>query len=150
MPNYFDLGRAEQLHGRLRRLEPAKPALWGAMTAHEMIVHLRDGLELALGRRTAQSQGPMFFHTALGRWLALGPIPWQRGAITPREMNRAVDGTPLQRAFEEDFRLLELRLEEFARASSFYPHPFFGDLNRRQWGALTWKHLDHHLQQFGC
>jgi hypothetical protein len=28
-------------------------------------------------------------------------------------------------------------------------HPAFGSLGRRGWGVLTWRHLDHHLRQFG-
>ena len=29
------------------------------------------------------------------------------------------------------------------------PHPFFGKLNRQEWARLIYKHLDHHLNQFG-
>jgi hypothetical protein len=29
------------------------------------------------------------------------------------------------------------------------PHPFFGKLTPEQWGKGTYKHLDHHLKQFG-
>ena len=29
------------------------------------------------------------------------------------------------------------------------PHPFFGKLTNEQWGKANWKHIDHHLQQFG-
>lgn len=28
------------------------------------------------------------------------------------------------------------------------PHAFFGQLTPEQWGALIYKHLDHHLRQF--
>ena len=28
-------------------------------------------------------------------------------------------------------------------------HPAFGPLNPREWGRIAWKHLDHHLRQFG-
>src|SRR5690349_14639038 len=28
-------------------------------------------------------------------------------------------------------------------------HPVFGALTGRAWGALGWRHLDHHLRQFG-
>ena len=30
------------------------------------------------------------------------------------------------------------------------PHPFFGALAPEEWNTLTWKHLDHHLSQFGA
>lgn len=29
------------------------------------------------------------------------------------------------------------------------PHPFFGTLTPEQWGKGIYKHLDHHLRQFG-
>jgi len=29
------------------------------------------------------------------------------------------------------------------------PHPFFGKMNIAEWDGLTWKHIDHHLKQFG-
>jgi hypothetical protein len=32
---------------------------------------------------------------------------------------------------------------------SQYPHPFFGPLKAEQWAILMYKHVDHHLRQFG-
>jgi hypothetical protein len=28
-------------------------------------------------------------------------------------------------------------------------HPYFGKLSTEQWGLTSWKHVDHHLRQFG-
>jgi hypothetical protein len=28
-------------------------------------------------------------------------------------------------------------------------HPMFGKMTADQWGRSMWKHLDHHLRQFG-
>jgi hypothetical protein len=30
-----------------------------------------------------------------------------------------------------------------------HPHSFFGPLTPEEWAALMYKHLDHHLRQFG-
>jgi hypothetical protein len=30
-----------------------------------------------------------------------------------------------------------------------FPHPFFGSFTPDQWGKSMYKHLDHHLRQFG-
>jgi hypothetical protein len=30
-----------------------------------------------------------------------------------------------------------------------HPHSFFGRMTPEQWGILMYKHLDHHLRQFG-
>ena len=29
------------------------------------------------------------------------------------------------------------------------PHPMFGKFTKQQWGQMQYKHLDHHLRQFG-
>src|SRR6266566_312687 len=29
-------------------------------------------------------------------------------------------------------------------------HPLFGKLSGKDWAALSYKHLNHHLRQFGC
>ena len=29
-------------------------------------------------------------------------------------------------------------------------HPVFGKLTKEQWSKATWKHIDHHLKQFGA
>jgi len=30
-----------------------------------------------------------------------------------------------------------------------HPHTFFGRMTADEWGILMYKHIDHHLQQFG-
>ena len=32
----------------------------------------------------------------------------------------------------------------------FFQHPFFGKITKEQGGRLVYKHIDHHLRQFGC
>ncbi|MBX2960889.1 MAG: DUF1569 domain-containing protein [Cyclobacteriaceae bacterium] len=34
--------------------------------------------------------------------------------------------------------------------NSFCSHPFFDKLNRKEWGRLIYKHMNHHLRQFRC
>jgi hypothetical protein len=38
---------------------------------------------------------------------------------------------------------------EGAACCSQHPHPFFGPLKPKQWAILMYKHVDHHLRQFG-
>lgn len=35
-------------------------------------------------------------------------------------------------------------------ACTTHPHGFFGKLTPDQWAILMYKHLDHHLRQFGA
>ncbi|HEY6505128.1 MAG TPA: DUF1569 domain-containing protein, partial [Chitinophagaceae bacterium] len=50
---------------------------------------------------------------------------------------------------KEKKQLLEL-VNRFSEAIILeVPHPVFGKLTKEQWSKATWKHLDHHLKQFG-
>jgi hypothetical protein len=53
---------------------------------------------------------------------------------------------------EEKAKLLEL-VNTFAsggeKGLTKDPHPFFGAMTPREWDTSQWKHLDHHLRQFG-
>jgi LPS sulfotransferase NodH len=44
-------------------------------------------------------------------------------------------------------------IERFAAAGlagcTMHPHSFFGRLTPQEWAVLMYKHLDHHLRQFG-
>ena len=53
---------------------------------------------------------------------------------------------------EERVKLIGL-IDRFAAggasACTTLPHGFFGRLTPEEWAILTYKHLDHHLRQFG-
>jgi hypothetical protein len=45
-------------------------------------------------------------------------------------------------------------IDRFAAAGpqgcTTHPHAFFGSLTPDEWAILMYKHLDHHLRQFGA
>jgi len=45
--------------------------------------------------------------------------------------------------------LIDRFAERGSAGASGQTHPFFGTLSADEWGKLTWKHIDHHLRQFG-
>ena len=54
--------------------------------------------------------------------------------------------------FEADRRtLLGLiqRFTDYPTTADFAANPVFGPLSRRGWGRQAWRHIDHHLRQFG-
>ncbi len=122
---------------------------WGVMTTPQMLQHCGIQLKLALGILPGgKPEGLKLYRTGIGRWLALYVFPWPKGTKTPSQMNlvkQKVNPSAIESAREE---LLEL-LEQILQADQLNPHPFFGNLNKKYWGRLIWKHLDHHLRQFG-
>ena len=72
---------------------------------------------------------------------------WKKNLGTPKEYKVVSD-----KNFQiEKGKLLELIDDFYAeRNKDFWdPHPVFGNFTHDQWGMLQYKHLDHHLRQFG-
>jgi Protein of unknown function (DUF1569) len=136
---------------RLERLRPETRALWGKMNVHQMVCHLSDSFDLAMGAKTA-SEDITFLNSTLMRWVALHtPLPWPKGVSTRPEMDQLVAGTrPIE--FSKDKAALAASIERFARrplAFRFSRHPIFGDLTEWEWMRWGYLHADHHFRQFG-
>jgi hypothetical protein len=74
--------------------------------------------------------------------------PFQKNGPTGRELVVAD-----QRDFAREREQLKAKVRQFyeggeARCTQ-HPHPFFGSLTPRAWSRGMYKHLDHHLRQFG-
>jgi hypothetical protein len=55
-----------------------------------------------------------------------------------------------EKDFETEKQKLLAIVNNFSEAAIVNEtHTFFGKLTKEQWSKGTWKHLDHHLQQFG-
>jgi len=73
--------------------------------------------------------------------------PFPRGAATAPELL-----TRQPREWAKDIADLRGLLERAAGMSTtdeWPEHPAFGPLSRRAWGVLIYRHMDHHLRQFG-
>jgi len=140
-------GERASLSGRVGRLTPASPAKWGRMDAGQMLRHTAEALRMALGELPVRPAGKRFFHARLVKYLMIRVLPFPKGAPTAPELRVA---EPV--AFEaERARWLGL-LSRFGSAPPSgvgAEHPLFGPLTWQEWGELQYKHLDHHLKQFG-
>jgi hypothetical protein len=149
MKNLFEAARVEEVKGRIGLLRPDSARQWGKMNPAQALEHCSRGIEMALGDKTPPR---VFVGRVLG-WivkpLALGnDEPMRRNSPTARELVVQDDrdlGT-------ERARLCGL-IDRFAAGGpagcTTHPHAFFGPLTPEQWAILTYKHLDHHLRQFG-
>ncbi len=150
MKNLYNQKDYEAIILRFNSITPLSQSAWGKMEVNQMIVHLKDQLDIALGNKLAMAQGPIILKTMVGRWMALYILPWGKGKLaTPFEMDALKKGIVIT-DFESDKHLLLIRIKQFISAPGFSPHPFFGKINNKDWGRLAWKHLNHHLLQFGA
>jgi len=149
MKNLFEVGRVEEVKRRIAQLGPGSARQWGKMNPAQALEHCSRGIEMALGDKTPPR---VFVGRVLG-WivkpLALGnDEPMRRNSPTAKELV-VQDERDLGR---ERTRLCGL-IDRFAAGGpagcTTHPHAFFGPLTPEQWAILTYKHLDHHLRQFG-
>ncbi len=146
MPTLLKSADREAIQKRLRRLEPSSQARWGKLTAPRMVCHLADSLRVGLGDLPAKRIDTLPRRTLL-KWLVVySPVPPPPGKVqTAPEMLSTGPTT-----WAEDVTTVEKLIERMATTPTSATHPFFGPLSHGGWGRLTWKHLDHHLRQFGC
>src|SRR3954453_7913771 len=137
------------LSARIDRLTPRSPALWGRMNAEEMVAHVTRGMRMGLGELETHTRNTVLRYWPL-KHLFVYYLPFPKAkAKAPREL--VTRGTSVG-DWNANVSELHATLDRFAaRASdSKWPeHPVFGPLTGEAWGALGWRHLDHHLRQFG-
>ncbi len=148
MMSLFHPPDCEALRRRFAELQPDSPRRWGRMDPAQMLAHCAASLDGVLAARVLHRPLRWRLLGPLMRPLALGPRPFPRGTAAPQEIVVADS-----REFETELRrlahLLDRCVQRGADGMPREPHPFLGRLTGRQWGRLMYKHLDHHLRQFG-
>jgi len=152
MKHLFDPGVAGDVKQRILRLRPQSERQWGSMSPAQTLAHCTSGLHMAMGIITPR-RAP-FPVSALG--VLIRPLvfrddqPMRRNSPSAQELFPA---DPPQCDFERERDQLIAAVDRFtaqgAEGCSRQPHPFFGRLKPQQWAILMYKHLDHHLRQFG-
>jgi hypothetical protein len=151
MKNLFDAMVANQVKTRLAQLEPQSERRWGKMTAAQMLAHCSVSMQWAVGE-VVPEKGPLPVRL-IGRLVK--PMVFRNE--DPLKKNSPTATSLRMEGEERDFgkerqRLLEL-IDQFAAggaaACTENPHSFFGKMTPEEWAILMYKHLDHHLRQFG-
>lgn len=145
MKNLLAGATRRAIERRIASLDASARPLWGRMNATEMLAHCSAQLQMSLGeiecrpKKSALSRPPL-------KQLIVYLAPWPKSAPTAPELIRPDTET----WSAEKARLVDL-IERFVTgiAGHSAPHPLFGKLTTRAWSRLAYRHLDHHLRQFG-
>jgi hypothetical protein len=133
---------------RIQRLNPDSAPKWGRMTAPQMVCHLSDSFRVGMGERYASPSSSVLQKT-LVKWVALRtPLRWPPGVPTRPEVEQGRGGTP-PAEWENDRAELMKLMDAFAGRHAFALHPVFGKMSQRDWLVWGYRHVDHHLRQFG-
>ena len=147
MKTMWDAASATDIRERVARLTPEHARRWGRMSVQQMVCHLSESLKMAIGELDVAPKRLPIRYTPL-KQLIVYVAPFPRNAPTAPELTIAA--TP--RPWPDDVATLQQLIDRFAArpADAAWPaHPAFGRLSRRAWGVLAYRHIDHHLRQFG-
>ncbi len=148
MPSIFDSNDNRALLTRVQRLTPEGQAVWGKMEPAQMLAHCRQPLLVATGELALKRGLIGILFGKLAKKKLAGPKPFDRGLPTaPAFVVRGARDFSVERA--QLCALIARFGAEGPSLLSKQPHPFFGPLTVVEWDTLQWKHLDHHLRQFG-
>ena len=136
----------QDLLTRISRLEPGLRPRWGKMDATQMITHLTDWMRMAAGEISSKPRRHVMRYPVM-KQLVIYWFPWPQGVPTaPELLARKAEG------WDQEIAELRDRISSFDKLKSTggWPvHPAFGRMSTRLWGALGYRHTDHHLRQFG-
>lgn len=146
--NLFELSAAEELLSRLNNITAATPANWGKMNAAQMMAHCQAPFQVYFGEMKLKRVWAGYLFGKMAKKKLFGPQPWARNLPTAPQFKIS---NP--REFAEEKQKLVAYINRFSSEGytiTSTVHPFFGKLSSQEWATLAYRHLDHHLKQFGA
>jgi hypothetical protein len=147
MPSIYSKSDNDAMIARIQKLQPNTEALWGQMNAVQMMKHANEAIIVAFGENTIAVNLMMRILGRLIKNKVFNSPEFQKNSPTAKEF-----------IFEGDFDFESTQQELIQNYSRFAAgpqsitlrkHPFWGNMSSEDWDKLMWKHIDHHLRQFG-
>ncbi|MDZ7878827.1 MAG: DUF1569 domain-containing protein [Saprospiraceae bacterium] len=149
LPNIFTAPVSDAVVARINNVSKATQPQWGKMNATQMLAHLNVTFEFAFEEKHSK---PNFFMGFILRNLVKGSLvnekPYKKNASTAPEFiikddrNFDVEKKRLIGYINKTVQLGEKHFD--GRVSMI-----FGEMTSTEWNNLFYKHIDHHLTQFG-
>ena len=148
-PNIFTKEVSEQLINRIGQLTPESQPQWGKMNVAQMMAHCCVVYETVYtDKHPRPNVVARFIVRLLAKSTVTGPKPYPKNGRTAPHFIIAD---------ERDFELEKGRLTEYVEKTQKLGESHFdgkeshsfGKLNKVEWNMMFYKHLDHHLKQFG-
>ena len=146
--NLLNESAADQIIERVKKLQPTSKALWGTMNATEMLLHANLCNEevfhdVVPNKKTTLKQ---FLLRVLALYIAPNFKKNVKGDVKKETVGK-IDPAKFE---EQKARFIKL-INRYPnhKAPITLPHIAFGNISTKEWGIAAYKHMDHHLRQFG-
>lgn len=149
MKNVFQKEVTQELINRLNKLTPATQAEWGKMSVDQMIAHCNVAYDMTFTNKYPKPKGlKKFIIKVLAKNAVVSEKPYPKNARTAPEF--IIND---KRNFNQEKEKLTNYLNKVqvlgeAHFNGKESHSF-GKLTSTEWNNMFYKHLDHHLTQFG-
>lgn len=136
---------AAEIIDRIKRLDENSKPIWGKMNASQMVRHLIMWEELAMKKKVYKQ---VFMGKIFGK-IALKSI--MKAEVMNQNLPTVAGFIPYPDGdlLTEKQILIDLIKTRPESATEDIVHPFFGKMSAEQTAVLGYKHIDHHLRQFG-
>lgn len=137
----------------MQALHESTPAKWGVMNAQEMTEHLADFYDISSEKIPCKLYTPEE-HLPKMKAFLLSDKNFRENTKAPAEM-LGEQPLPLRFSNPDEAKInLQLAVNNFTKHFTGKDkketlHPAFGMLNYEEWVLLHYKHVQHHLKQFG-
>ena len=148
MNSIYDKASNDAMIARINKLTPETKAVWGKMTVDQMLRHCKLATDVAFGKQGLKVN---FLMKILGKLLKKKVFyggDMGKNSPTAKEFT-ITNHYDLEKEKSELIANFSRFASEGKSAIKTMDHPFWGKMTYEDWDALMWKHLDHHLKQFG-
>lgn len=144
----FDKSTRNELEQRIDKISLSSPAQWGQMNAAEMLYHCKQALRIIM--HAEEKHRSSTIRQKLLKFVFLYvKNDFPKNVRTPKQID-VKKSKVIITDIELEKRELKEVMELFSMQQNLHAaHPYFGNLNRKGWGIFSYKHIDHHLKQFG-
>lgn len=113
-----------------------------------MMTHCTAAMNIAFGLTKCRRHwiGVLFGNIAKRRVLKTKDMDHHIPAFIAMRVEHSCN---FEEAKEKFLQIIRTALEKGEAGLVKFPHPYFHKFKAGEWCQLNWKHLDHHLRQFG-
>ncbi|OYU96311.1 MAG: hypothetical protein CFE21_07895 [Bacteroidetes bacterium B1(2017)] len=148
MKSLYDIETLAEVLDRVSQIKADTTPIWGKMNAAQMMEHCARALDFVTGKTKPPRTLLGYILGSFIKTQYFNDTPWRKNSPTSKQY-LVVDDRSFLRGKDRLERLLkEFSLGGMANCTT-HPSPFFGKLTAQQHGLGQYKHIDHHLKQFG-
>ncbi|WP_298514415.1 DUF1569 domain-containing protein [uncultured Kordia sp.] len=151
MKSLFDESAHEEIQQRIESLTVESSPSWGKMSVAQMCTHCQKPLEVAMGSLKLSGKKPGFMKRLVFKIykpLMYNDKAWSQNLPTVRDF--IISDERELTAEKGKLAALVTSFHGHKEAKEWPLHPMFGKFTHEQWGKMQYKHLHHHLSQFGA